>query len=492
MKTKIFIILIAGFFILLIWIFINNKEKRSLIKTKILPVFFLGSFILLSGILITAGIIIYKIRNSYSEKIIDESRTVYIKRTGDRFQLIRNGKPFYIKGAAGDSHFYELKEMGGNTIRLYDTINLQNNLDEAQKYGLAVIVDIPIPAFNYNITTTEEEDLIAKRKIKDLINKYKNHKALLIWNLGNEINYPKFNWKDILRKSLVKKHFIQNFNDIINLIHAEDLNHPISTTTWNVDIKQFASLKLYSPGIDLISFNTFGDLKNFLDRLKSWSRLFHESPYYISEFSSDGWWYSESEITSWMSPIEQTSSKKAEQISSRYNLMTDYENCLGSLLFFWGNKYECTDTWFSLFKDEYKSEVLLELEYLWGKTRKRSNFIGLEYMLVDGKGAFDNIIFTSNEFKESELRFDGVDNDSIEIRWEVYPDVWFHGWNEEKYNTGILKSPEPINCFVKTNKKKATFITPDKEGPYRISAYVFDSRGFFATASTPFYVLNPK
>lgn len=443
-------------------------------------------------ILLFIGLLIFRHKRLYENKVIDKSKLVYVEKTDKGFQLIRNGNPFYIKGAAGDSYFKELADVGGNTIRLYDTINLENNLDTAAKYGLAVIVDIPIPAFSYSNQLNEEDFTIIKHRIKNLVNNYKNHNALLMWNLGNETNYPKIRWKDFLRKDIIKKRYVRNFNELIDIIHEEDKNHLVSTSTWNVTFEHIASLKLFSSGIDLIAFNTFGDVKNLLERIKNWSYIFGNSPYFISEFSSDGWWFLESRHTAWMSPIEQTTVKKVEQIVSRFNLIKTEEQCLGSLLFYWGYKYECTDTWFSLFKDEYKSEILLSLEVLWGNTNRQLEFTGLDYMLVDGKGSRDNLIFTSDKIVKSELKFNKHLIDSLTVIWKIYPDNWFHGWNEEKYNKKILDPPTQIDCFLSTEKDKVTFITPRIEGPYRIFAYVYYNGGYFASTNTPFYISNPK
>lgn len=426
------------------------------------------------------------------ERKIDETKTVFIKKTDKGYQLFRNGNPFYIQGAAGDSHFKELADIGGNTVRLYDTINLQSNLDEAAKYGLAVIVDIPIPAYKYKYYLSEEAKIALKQKIKVLVKKYKNHTSLLMWNLGNELNYPLIHWKDFLRVDNRKKSFIDALNEFVDIVHSEDSNHPVSTTTDNIRLLQNASIKIFSPGIDLLSYNIFGDTKRFSDKMNRISYILGVSPYYISEFGSDGWWEIESKFTSWGSPIEQTSTKKAEQINTRYNLIVNNTNCLGSLLFFWGNKYECTSTWFSLFKDEYKSEIMMEIEHIWCKSNNLPKLIGLDYMLIDEKGAFDNLIFSPNELKESKLKLEIRSSDSVIIKWEIYPDIWYQGWNEEKYNKKRLKPPSSLECFIRTEKNKATFFTPTKEGPYRIFAYVFDKRGYFASTNTPFYVLSNK
>ena len=493
MKTKIFFILLFVTFIILLWILINRKGSLNLIRTKILPIFFLGSFIFLFGLFITTCIALFTVRNSYPEEITDKSRTVYIKKSEEGFQLIRNGKPFYIQGAAGDAHFDELAGLGGNTIRLYDTINLQRNLDEALKYGLAVIVDIPIPMYSWISYRNEEESRILKQRVKFFVKKYRNHRALLMWNLGNEINYPKVHWKDFLRIDKSKINFIKTFNELIDFIHQEDKNHPVSTSIDKIGIKQYAKLRMFSPGLDLLAFNNFGDINNIFETINKTSDYIGAFPIYISEFGSDGWWDNESKYTPWRSPIEQTSTKKAEQVRVRYDIIKKNSNyCLGSLIFFWGNKYECTDTWFSLFKDEYKSEILMETERLWKNLNNQPKLIGLEYMLVNGKGAFDHLIFTPDELIKTELKIDAIGNDSILIKWEIYPDDWQNGWFIKEYNKKILKKPSPVECFVSTEMNQASFITPDKEGPYRIFAYIFDRNGYFASTNTPFYVLNRK
>lgn len=454
-------------------------------KTKI--------FAIVPLIMIIAVIAIFLYLRYFFEKNISEKGlTVSIEKTDNGFQFIRNGKPFYIKGAAGNAYLKELADAGGNTIRLYDTTNLQINLDQAWKYGLAVILDIPIPPYSKNSYMDENENMVLKQKVRDLIINYKNHPALLMWNLGNEVNYPKIYWKDFIKVNNSKKRFIKNFNELIDIIKSEDTNHPVSTSKWNIEIAHYASFKIFSPGIDIVSFNVFGDTKNINDKMNQYYFLFGEFPFYVSEFGPDGWWLPESKITPWFSSIEQSSEKKAEQINSRYSLIENSQNCFGSLLFYWGNKYESTHTWFSMFKDGFKSEVIMEMEYLWGHSKFKPEFIGLEYMLVEKRGAADNIIFNPGELKNAELKLNVNSIDSIGIKWEIYPDVWFHGWNEEKYNTKKMKPPVPMDCQIQSGKNFATFITPDKEGLYRIFAYVYNKNGYFASTNTPFYVLNPK
>lgn len=454
-------------------------------------------FFVLLGVFLSIFLGFFTLRSMNLEKTINESGTVYIKKTENGFQLYRNNKPFYIQGASGNSHFKELANIGGNTIRVYDTLNLSDILDEAYEDSLAVIVDIPLPKFSkeYCFYLDEDNNETLKRKVKSLVDEHCNHPALLMWNLGNELNYPSVRTKRIIYNffnlSAYKEenNFIETFNELINIIHREDPNHPVSTAFYENQKKMntTASIYLNSPEIDLVAYNTFGNIKNLEILNSQISTSDFRGPYYLSEWGFDGHW--ERETTLWNAPIEPTSTKKAEQIKERYKIITEMndETCLGTLLFFWGEKHERTNTWFSLFKDDSKSEIIKELEKLWGDSVSNYTPIGLNYMLVDSKGARDNIIFAPNETKTAELVFHDIKNDSVRIEWEIHHEDWYLN------NQSKTSPPEKlVGSFVRYEKNKATFITPVDEGPYRIFAYVYDQYGYFATTNTPFYVLSNK
>jgi hypothetical protein len=410
----------------------------------------------------------------------NESGKVYIKKTQNGYEIIRNGKPFYINGAAGYSHFNELKEAGGNTIRIYDTVNLANILDNAYLNNLAVIVDIPIPGYSelYYSNANSDDIAVLKSRIKELVKKHKDHPSLLMWNLGNELNHP---------FRLRKNSFMKTFNELIEIIKEEDSNHPVSTAINFVSRKMMANLWFRSRKLDVIGINIFGNIQVIHPHIKFISFIFGKRPYYVSEYGSDGWW--EARYTAWGAPIEPTSTKKAEQIEKRYHIINanDYSNILGSLIFIWGNKFETTQTWFSMFSEDYKVETVKVLESLWKNSSAKPDLIGVDYMLVDKKGAADNIIFSPNELINAELIFIDTETDSMKIVWEIYSGLLNIAEGEIK-----SISDKSIDSFVSFEDKKVSFITPENEGPYRIFAYVYDKDGYFATTNTPFYVLNPK
>ena len=459
--------------------------------------------LILTGIFIALLMGYFILRHGNREKVVDETRTVFIKKTENRYQLFRNGKPFYIQGAGGDSHFKELAEIGGNTIRLYDTINLSEALNEAQRNNLAVIVDIPLPRFNtqYNPYLAEENNRILKENLKSTIQKYKNHPAVLIWNLGNELQYPIVfpknriiqNFDDLIAIIKVvsqRRSFINTFNDLIEMVHEEDPNHPVSTSVATDKFwKRLLNIHLYSPELDLIGYNIFAPPKKFISQLDKLSQLIEMKPFYISEWGIEGPWAQEK--TAWGAPIETTSTNKEKQYRENHFILCNYySESLGSVAFYWGQKQERTHTWFNIFdKEGRKSQVFYELQNLWKSKIDSTTFPPkIKYMLLAKKGAMDNLVFNPNEITKAQLFFENAIDSTLKYNWEIYEEEWNYG------GEGVAhKMPnEILGCFEKIEDSVAIIRIPSVEGPYRVFVNVYDEQGNFATTNTPFYVLNSK
>ena len=86
-------------------------------------------------------------------QIKDIQKTEIIK-TNNGFQLLRNGVPYYIKGAGGTEYLDILKSIGGNSIRTWSTGNAKKVLDEAYANGISVCLGLWVGherhGFNYN------------------------------------------------------------------------------------------------------------------------------------------------------------------------------------------------------------------------------------------------------------------------------------------------------------------------------------------------------
>lgn len=425
-------------------------------------------------------ILFYIFSFSNAKKIVDETKTVFIKKEKNSFKLYKNGNHFKMRGANGNSYLKLLSDIGGNTIRVYDTTNVKSILDNALKNNLAVIIDISIPKFTEenNYYSIKQNNIALKQNIRKLVRKHKDHPALLFWNLGNELDYPLV---------LIKNSFINTFNELIDIIHNEDPNHPVGTSLIP-SRPQTLSIHLHSQNLDLIGFNAFGNLKMVKPLMEKMAIATNSLPYYISEYGSNGPW--EESMTPWAVPIEQTSTKKGKQYAEQYtsHIITNKES-MGDLVFFWGQKQEHTHTWFSIFDEKgRKSQVFYDVKQLWGNSVSKDEYPPqIDYMLINNQGAKERLVYNANDIKTAEIFIQNKKktDTTYQYEWEVYAEGWNYNQTEKE------NRPKKIAISIKNKKDNSlTFQVPEKEGPYRLFVYVYDDKGNFATSNTPFYVLN--
>lgn len=401
---------------------------------------------------------------------------VYIENKEGKFTLYRAGVPYQIKGSSGFSELEALKEAGGNTIRIWDTVGLSSLLKKANENGIAVIVGLSLPESRYLSFYDDQAKVDAQfNAIKKTINTYKKDPALLMWCVGNELVFPvrpKFH------------NFYKTFNNIVELIHQDDPDHPVTTTILNFNQKDIFNIRMRTD-IDLLSFNVFGAIKHFKKDLKDFS-WFWDGPYLITEWGIDGPWDG-TQYTAWGAYIEPTSTKKAAQYKERYDQyipVNDPRN-LGSFIFFWGQKQETTHTWFSLF-DEHgrKTESVSAATAIWTGKERKDTFPKINYMLLNKKGAYDNIILKPNQPANAELLMESGSLKPEKIEWEIYPEDWYR-----KGNVNNLVRPAAVSTkFSSTADLQVTFNTPAIEGPYRLFVTVTNRDGNIATSNTPFYI----
>src|SRR5262245_45433481 len=146
---------------------------------------------------------------------------VRVEKTDKGHRLLRDGKPFLIKGVGSQTDLALLKRCGGNSIRTWGAENLGDVLDEAHEHGLTVLAGIWLGherhGFDYN-----NADQVARQyeQARAVILKHRNHPALLAWAIGNEMEgYGKGDnaaiWSAI--------------NSIAAMAHKLDPNHPTLT-----------------------------------------------------------------------------------------------------------------------------------------------------------------------------------------------------------------------------------------------------------------------
>ena len=158
-------------------------------------------------------------------------------------QLLVNGSPFTVKGVCysptpvgkhgayydwsiePDNYlkdFALLKAMGCNTIRIYKPPTQVDAMTHAYLNGIYVIMDYPI-GWNADISDSQKRENI-KNGFIDMVNNWKDHPAVLMWNLGNEMNAHVSSLSDWY--SLVNK--------CAQAVHGVDLNHPVTAACQDV------------------------------------------------------------------------------------------------------------------------------------------------------------------------------------------------------------------------------------------------------------------
>lgn len=408
------------------------------------------------------------------QKALTESKPsiVKIQITGLRYELIRNGQPYFIKGAGGTQYLDKLKEAGGNSIRTWN--GTKEDLDKANAKNLTVCVGLSMKKPRHRADYKDIKMLKAQRsRLCNKVSELKDHPALLLWAIGNEVELQASHKDSIL--------VWKEIETIAKMIKDIDSNHPIITVVSGAG-KKLEDIKKYCPTIDAIGINSYGKLGRIPDEIKRYS---WKKPYIVTEFGPVGWW--ESEKTDWGTPIEETSTGKSMFYRKVYtNVIHNKTNCLGSYVFLWGNKQEKTHTWFNMFlQDGSPTEMVDTMTLLWtGKwPDNRAPQIGKNeiYTMKNNKSH----IYHTGSKVTFKLQAQDPDGDQLTIKWDIRKDESDNSTSGGDWERRIPPIEEAI---LLTKSNYAVINMPQQPGYYRIFAYAYDPSGKVATANLPIKV----
>ncbi len=419
----------------------------------------------------------------------DAPVNVEIRQVDGAYRLYRGGEPYYIKGAGlerqppGAGSIALLAEHGANSLRTWRTDEAgttgQDILDEAHAHGLTVTMGLEIARerpgqgvgyfdFDYDDSVAVAEQL---ERVKGEIQKYKDHPAMLIWGIGNELNLGATNpkvWNAV--------------NQISEYIHEVDSNHLTTTMLAGISAELVAQIRERAPDLDLLSIQMYGDLPNLQTRINDagW-----DGPYMVTEWGATGHW--EVATTSWDAPIENNSSVKADYYLERYNLAiaSDTIRCVGSYVFLWGQKQERTPTWYGIFLDSgEETEVVDVMHYIWNDTWPDNRSPRLESALLDGKTAYESVELKPGGSYPATVSVSDPDGDPLTFEWEVMPESTDlgHGGDQESVPPSLTGLVEPADAA------DVTVTAPEEPGAYRLFVYVYDGQHHAAHANIPFIV----
>ena len=379
------------------------------------------------------------------------------------FQILRNGQPYFIRGAGADERrFDSAAAAGANSIRLWGEANLGSSLDVAQALGLTVCAGFWLGQVRQGFDWDNADALSEQReRLRATVTKYKNHPALLLWAIGNEMEDPEG-----------KNGAVWNaINDLAAMVKQIDPGHPTMTVIAEIGGEKVKNIHRLCPAIDIVGINSYGGALTLAARYRE---LGGTKPYILTEFGPPGIWEIEKDLLGAFR--EPTSTEKAEIYRRIYQgaVLEQPGLCLGSYVFYWGQKQEVTSTWFSmLLPDGSRLGAADALSELW--TEKPLSNRSPMIMMVE----VDKQWGDAGSIIEATLNVSDPENDPLRADWLLQRDLgkyWIGGGKEEE--------PPTFNeAIIRGDLHGAQIRLPTQNGLYRLFVVVRDNHGGAATAN---------
>ncbi len=409
------------------------------------------------------------------------------------YSLLVNGEPYHVRGGGGWEFLDQLRAAGGNSVRTWGAATDGEVLERAHRLGLTVMFGLWLGqvqhGFNYADPKAVQEQL---EKMRALVRRYKDHPALLIWGVGNEIELgtteggsdPNI-WKAV--------------EEVTGMIKREDPNHPAMPVVAGLTEKKAAAIKKLCPSVDGLGINGYGGMARLPQMIKEfgWNK-----PYIVTEFGPPGPW-GQAPRASWGAAIEKSSTAKAATYLAYYHnsISSEPGGCLGSYVYFWGvePRFVTTHTWYETFLpgSNERLEAVDALTLAW--TGKLPANRAPEILFWQSDAALIEVPPASRQGALVVARDD--DGDRLRIRWEVRKEMSgsvgpaptvvdeckFQVDATTESDQDMSKQVTASNVIVRTS-----FNAPKDGGSYRLFVYVYDGKGQAATANIPFYVRVSK
>jgi len=395
---------------------------------------------------------------------------VDIREGSEAWRLVVDEEPFFVKGAGGSRYFERLEDAGANAIRTWDANRAGEILDSAEAHDLKVMLGLWVQherhGFNY-----KDYGAVQKQweEFREVVIKYKDHPALLLWGVGNEVGFNRRNLETI-----------EAVDDIAKMIQDLDHVHLVTTVTAGVQREEIPVIMQYAPHIDFISVNSYGDIGKVDDSLSAYG---YDGPYLITEWGPDGFW--ESDTTDMGAPIEQSTNEKERLYYQRYmDHILNEPRCMGSFVFLWGQKQERTHSWFGMFDETGRPYGTVKaMEQAWNEEPFESVTAQIRELKVEGRPFTPSATLVGGIVASVEV--EGEFEPGAKIRWELYSE-------STAKSTGGDPEDKPQSApwlekgLIPT---QALMLTPDTSGAFRLFVTV-EQNGYLSSMNVPFNIIR--
>ncbi len=394
-----------------------------------------------------------------------------------RYELLRGGQPYAIKGAGiGNWDIASLAAHGGNSFRNwrdYDSPDGLPILDEAARHGLTVAMCLPIGRERHGFDYDDAQAVARQFEFaRSEVLRYKDHPALLLWIIGNEPDLE-----------FTNPGVFDAINDISKMIHEVDGQHPTTTAlSFSVKPELLDHIEQRMPDLDIISVQKYADVVNvprYIDEAGI------DRPYMVTEWGPVGHW--EVEKTSWGAPIEHDSSKKAAHYLKNYQdvIAAHSGRIIGSYAVLWGQKQERTPTWYSMFlADGTATEAVDVMHYAWNGAWPENRSPQIANLLLDSRTSDEDVVLERGGRYEARVRAHDPDGDPLTYRWVVMRESAASQVGGDKEQI-----PDVISGLIDdADNGGAGVAAPQQAGAYRLFVYVYDGQEHAGHANIPFLV----
>jgi hypothetical protein len=253
--------------------------------------------------------------NSYGIEVKIENNTMVV-----------NGESFYMKGICYhpvkigktkrsfdnlDDDIILMKEAGINTIRVYEPIDDINVLDKLADAGIKVVI-----SFGYNQKGKFD---IASGTFINYVRKYKNHEAILMWELGNEYNYnPQWFGGDI-------NNWYKAMELVSQIIQIEDPDRLVSSAHGDLPSKDALNI---ASSIQIWGMNVYRWDKP-ASIFSEWQAI-SDKPMYFAELGADS--YMTKATNKYTKGINEQAQADANEIILN-EVLSNYDKNIGSFVF---------------------------------------------------------------------------------------------------------------------------------------------------------------
>ncbi|MGB5260989.1 MAG: glycoside hydrolase family 2 TIM barrel-domain containing protein [Gammaproteobacteria bacterium] len=394
---------------------------------------------------------------------------VELRQTGQGWQLLRGGEPYFIRGAGGDASLEQLAAAGANSVRTWGSDDIGARLDAAHALGLTVTVGIWLGherhGFDYSDKTQVREQL---ERARQTVLRYRDHPAVLLWGIGNEMEGFKAGDNPAIWAAV---------NEVAAMVKELDPHHPTMTVTAEIGGGRIEGVHKRCPAIDIHGINSYGGAQNLAERYRAGGAT---KPYVLTEFGPPGSW--EVPKSEWGAPFEQTSTEKAAFYRRSYEqgVLGARGLALGAYVFTWGHKMEATATWFGMFLDDgARLGAVDTMTQLWSGNSPVNLAPTVQPLVVEGEPQVD-----AGDKVRVRAAIADPEGDALRVRWVLRRE-------SGDYTTGgdfRPMLPEIEGAVLEGHTDGAWLRMPDEPGPYRLFLYAYDEADGAATANVPLRV----